>query len=553
MEYTGFDKYLEMSEDKADEIANEYVTKWEYLSGRRGNWENHWTEIAERIWPMHSNLFMSANSLQSEGDKRNREVFDSTPVLALQRFGAILDSMLTPRNQFWHQLKPSDRTLLKHKETLDWFQEVNNILFEQRYAPNANFASQNQMQYLSLGGYGTGCLFIDDLAGSPGIRYKNIHLSEIYLEENHQGIIDKVCRYFFLPARAAVQRWGDKLPKTIIEKAKTAPEEPFYFLHWVCPQTDKDPERKDYKGMDYVSYYISITERKTLSTGGYRRLPYATSRYFQAPQETYGRSPAMDCLPAIKTLNKQKETLLKQGQLATDPVMLVHDDGIMDGASLESGTFISGAITADGRSLAQPLAVGRIDIGLELMNEERKSINDSFLVNLFQILVETPEMSATEVMERTREKGILLAPTVGRQHSEYLGPVIDRELDILNRQGLLPPMPQYLIDAGGDYQVVYDSPITRTQKSEWAAGAMRTLEVAMQLSQATQDPTPLFYFNKDIMMPELAEIYGTPSKWMNSPEAVDQLKKQHQALQQAQLAIQAAPAAAGLAKAQSNS
>ena len=40
-----------------------------------------------------------------------------------------------------------------------------------------------------------------------------------------------------------------------------------------------------------------------------------------------------------------------------------------------------------------------------------------------------PQMTATEVIERTNEKGILLAPTIGRQQSEYLGPMIERELD----------------------------------------------------------------------------------------------------------------------------
>lgn len=45
----------------------------------------------------------------------------------------------------------------------------------------------------------------------------------------------------------------------------------------------------------------------------------------------------------------------------------------------------------------------------------------TLLVTLFQILTETPQMTAAEVVERTNEKGILLAPTVGRQQSEYLG------------------------------------------------------------------------------------------------------------------------------------
>lgn len=183
------------------------------------------------------------------------------------------------------------------------------------------------------------------------------------------------------------------------------------------------------------------------------------------------------------------------------------------------------------------------------MDAERMTINDTFLVNLFQILTESPEMTATEVMERTREKGILLAPTIGRQQSEYLGPMVDRELDILASLGLLPPMPQFLKDAQGDYTIQYDSPITRTQKAEWASGAMRTIELLMNVSQATGDPSKLFYINWDVAAPEIAAINGTPSPWINTQEQVDQMKAALSQQQQVNTAIQAAPAAAGILKA----
>lgn len=550
MGYSGFSVTDKVGEEYEKELALELCSQFEKLCSDRGTWESHWNEIADRVYPMHGSLFLSKMSLSTPGEKKNKEILDSTAVIALQRFGAILDSLLTPRNQFWHQLKPTDRTLLKDKNTMDWFSKVNTILFEHRYSPRANFASQNQNVYKSLGAYGTGALFIDDLSGSTGIRYRNCHLSEIYLQENHQGIVDRVCRHFSLTARQAVQQFGaDNLPAEMKERAKTQPEQTYVFLHWVLPRTDRDPQRKDFKGMEYASYYIAKQDKQIVQEGGYRTFPYAISRYEQAPQEVYGRSPAMDVLPAIKTLNKQKELVLKQGQLALDPVILVHDDGIMDGASVESGSYISGAISANGQPLVQPIPVGRIDIGKDLMDDERALINDTFLITIFQILTESPEMTATEVMERTREKGILLAPTIGRQQSEYLGPMIDRELDILSRQGQLPPMPPFLRDAQGEYSVIYDSPITRTQKGEWAAGAMRSIEMAMNIAGQMQDPSYLNFFNWSVIIPEIAEIQGTPSTWLNSAETVEQLRQQQAQAQQQQQAIEAAPAAAGMLKA----
>ena len=153
--------------------------------------------------------------------------------------------------------------------------------------------------------------------------------------------------------------------------------------------------------------------------------------------------------------------MLKQGHRALDPVLLAHDDGVIDGFTLQPGAINPGGVSSDGRLLVQPLPVGNVQAGKELMDDERQLINDTFLISLFQILTENPQMTATEVAERVKEKGILLAPTIGRQQSEYIGPMVERELDILGRQGKLPPMPRLLKSAQGQYKHVYDSPISK--------------------------------------------------------------------------------------------
>lgn len=559
---TGYDETLNVSPggkwmaketDEEDRICNKVIQEFNYLFGYRGNWNTHWTEIAQRIYPDHSYLFQNYSQLTQMGDKRMTQVYDSTGILALQRFGAILDSLLTPRNQFWHQLRPDDDVLLRDRSTMIWFEKANQILFDQRYEQMTNFASQNQEQYLSLGAYGTGALLVDYLQGKKGIRYKNVHLGQLYLMENHQGIVDTVIRHFIMTARQAVQKFGDALPETIRAAAEPFPERQFFFIHWVGPNEEREPDRKDYRGMHFASYYVAIEGRKLVARGGYRSFPYSISRYRQAPFEAYGRSPAMDVLPAIKTLNEEKKIVLKAGHRALDPVLLAHDDGVIDAFSLDPGSINPGGITKDGRLLVQPLPVGNLPDGKELMEDERKLINDTFLVNLFQILTENPEMTATEVMERTREKGILLAPTIGRQQSEYLGPLIDRELDILSQQDLLPPQPALLKSAKGKYKIIYDTPISRAQKADQVAGAMRTMESFMQYAQGTGDASILHLINIDVAGPAIADANGVPRSWINSHEKIAQLRQKMAQQQQMQTAIQAAPAAAGVIKARAAS
>src|SRR5262249_13680393 len=257
----------------------------------------------------------------------------------------------------------------------------------------------------------------------------------------------------------------------------------------------------------------------------------AIRRCDETPGEGCGRGPAQMVLPALKTLNAQKATFLKQGHRAADPVLLTADVGLVD-VNLRPGAINMGGLWSDGKPLIQVLPTGNIQIDEKMMLEERGIINDAFLVALFQILTDSPQMTATEVIERTNEKGILLAPTIGRQQSEYLGPMIDRELDVMAAQRLLPPMPPRLQEAGGSYQVIYDSPLAKAQRAQEAAGFVRTVETVKELVNITQDPSLLDRFDFDTATPAIAHIQGVPESWMSDDDAVA-AKRQVRGRQQA--------------------
>ncbi len=539
----------------ADPSAEQIIRRFEAAAGLRGNWESHWEEIARRVLPNYSNSFTSQGVTRTQGEKRTEDMVDATAALALPKFASVMESMLTPRTSRWHRLKPSDRSLLKNRNVRLWFEEVTDILFDYRYAPKANYASQAFECYQSLGAFGTGCMFIDRLQ-EGGVRYRSIHLGEIHFLENHQGIVDTAFRKFPMTARQAVQKFNkpsDKLPDTIREAANSTSqpakaEQQFWFIHCVKPREDYSPGRKDFKGMPYTSEYVSCDAKVIVREEGYGSFPYPIGRYVQAPGELYGRSPAMLALPSIKVLNDEKKTVLKQGHRAVDPVLLAHDDGVMDTFSMLPGAFNAGGVNADGKLLVHTLPVGNLALAKEMMQEEAATIKDAFLLSLFQILLETPQMTATEVLERTREKGILLSPTMGRQQSEFLGPQIERELDVLAQQGLLPPMPQFLRDAGGQYKVEYDSPLSRAQKAENAAGLFRTVDWLAATVNITQDPSPFDWIDWDEAMPDVMDINAVPEKWRSSLEKVQAKREGRSQAQASQQAIEAAPAAAAMAK-----
>lgn len=539
--------------EKATALATSLLREFALAEGKRGIWEKHWEEVALRVLPYYSTSFYSQGNLVP-GQKRSQQQFDVTANSALWKFAAAMESMLTPASNKWHKLRHPSLDLMKRRDVQLWFDAVNDALFYYRYSPSSGYQANQHDGYVNLGAFGTSSLFTDSYQDPlrprmKGLRYRDIPLGELYFAVNFQGQVDTVYRRFKRTLRQIEQRWPGALPDTYKSRLKDKPEDEVTLVHIVKPNPDFDPSILNAKAYRYASYYVLRETATLLNQSGYRCFPYSVSRYITAPGELYGRSPAMNVLPSITVLNEEKKTIIKQGHRTVDPVLLAHDDGIIDGFSMKPGAINYGGVNADGRPLVHALPVGNLAIGKELMDDERLAINDAFLVTLFQILVQTPQMTATEVLERAREKGALLSPTMGRFQAESIGPQIEREFDLLVWQGLIPPPPPALIEAGASYMVEYDAPLNRAMRSDEAAGTMRTFQWAAEIAAQTQDPSVMDFFDTDTIIPELMQINGAPHRFMRSADDVAKIRGQRQEAQAAQQLTQALPGIAALQKA----
>lgn len=530
-----------MTDSRADEIARRH----ERLKSERSIWDAHWQELAERIWP--DRALFTQKKAWTEGEKRTDKLFDATAALALTRFAAAMESMLTPRTAKWHRLRVADEDLNESPAVQRYLDEVTKILFRVRYSTTANYASQTHEAYMSIGAFGTGGLLIEDMLGS-GIRYKSLDLANVYVCENRHGIIDTVHRAFEYTARQAMQQFDPaRLPPKVREAAEKNPDTKFEFIHCVKPNEEMKRGDRGYRGMRFASYYICIDGKTVVEEGGYRTFPYAVGRYITTPGETYGRGPAMLVLPDIKMLNEMKKTIMRQAHLQVSPPLLLQEDGALQAFDLRPNALNFGGVDSLGNQLVHPLNVGGdTGLGLDLIEAQQQVINDAFLVTLFQILVEQPNMTATEAMLRAQEKGALLAPTMGRQQSELLGPQIERELDILAHAGMLPEMPEELLEAGGEVEIEYVSPLNRAQRAEDGVAIMRTLEAVAPMAQV--DPSVLKVYNMREAARELGEINGVPAKILRSDDEIAAMDAIEQEQLAAQQLLEAAPIAAQTAK-----
>jgi hypothetical protein len=528
----------------ADQLADDLIKEQENLASNRGVWENHWREVAERVRP-NQNFFQQRE--RPDGDKRNERIFDDTAPLALSKFAAAVISMSFPATQTWHKMTAHDEKVNKVQAVKLYLEQVNNILFKVRYAPQANFQTQSAETILDIGAFGTGIMLIDDVLGF-GIRYKAYPLAESYIAEDAHGRVDTLHRKFQMTVHQAVTMFGMSGLSEAMQKAyEINKTQKFWFLHCVRPNDDIIRGRRDAKGMKFTSAYIDAEGRKVLSEGGFRTFPFATPRFETSPREVYGRGPAIKVLPTIKTLNEMAKTILRAAQKVVQPPIMLTDDASLDSFDVRPNALNHGYIDNNGRALAQPFVTNaRVDIGLDMMNQLREAINDAFYVNLFRILVEEPQITATEAMLRAQEKGQLLAPTMGRIQSELGSVMIDRELDILERSGALPPMPRELAAAGGMLKVEYQSPLNQAQKAGAGIAIMNTIQAITPLAQV--DQKVLLRFNLPQAGAELADINGVPASILRSDDEIAALEQQADQTAKMQALLQAAPVAAQSAK-----
>lgn len=514
-------------------IAQEVVDITTKLEGEKSVYNEHCQEIAELLLPRQDQFF---DTKRPEGDKRTQKIIDSTSMRALEKFAAAYDSITTPRATKWHRLTTGDDALDNDKEVALYLDSVNQTLFDKRYNPNANFAGQNHECIMSVGAFGTGVLMT--IQQGRDILYRTSHIGEHNFLLNARGLIDVNYRKYRLTARQAQLQFGDNLPKNILRAAEKDPYERFWFIHCVMPNEERNPNVDDFRSAEFSSFYVAMDDVFLIEQGGFRTFPYHVDRYVTAPNETYGRSPAMTALPEMKMLNAIRKSDLRARHLNVDPPILSSDDTPFRRMALKPGMNMPGTLDPNGNPKMKPYQSGaNINVSNDSLNESREVINDAFLVTLFQILVDSPAMTATEVLQRAQEKGSLLAPTAGRRQSEFLYNMVQREIDILDWTGQLPEQPDVLREL--ELQIDFTAPLNLMQKSEEALAAERLVQDVIPLSQVEPSIVDTIDFDEYVNIKKNA--LGVPAKLVRSDEEKEVLRQTKAQQQQLQQAVAAAP------------
>ena len=526
---------------------------------KRSSRENGFRMASQYCLPEHYGAWQTEGPALVNGMQTvRRVVFDSTGMRSLPKYMSVLQRLATPDGQRYQTLTASNSYLMQSVAVRNYFESVTDLMFKYRQNSRARFRIAASEVYASIGAYGTGPIFVGKRRPNavypyPSMMYKGIMLRDIFILVDDNDEVHVVFRRFYLNKRMFMAKFPKAtLPKCFHvdgPKAESVVEE---FVHVVRVRSEgADPQALDARRHPVSASYINVKDQEYVEDEeGFQSIPYLTPRTFTVSGDPYGFSPAERVMSALGGASQMKKTQMKQGQKAVDPVLLTYDDGVMNGeVDLRPGAINPGGLDAQGRMLIQTLPSGDFRVSEKLLEDDRADIEDSFFVTLFQILNDTPEMTATEVIERVAEKTSLTSPTMGRLQTEFLEPCTEREIHCLTEMGLMPKMPPELVEAEGEYSIQYTSPQARNIHAEESAGFVRTVELTLNIVSQTGDPSPLDHFDLDKAIPELAYNQGAPARWMKDMKAVEAVRTQRAADMEKQQLIQNAGGLAQVAKA----
>lgn len=525
-------------------IADDHINRHATMVTRRSDFETYWQQVHDVAAPdatdFRSVAATGSNFMQEASAARaSKHLYDTTAVWCVDRLASGIESLIIPQSEYWHGYSLTDFT--KEDETDEeklFLERLRNLTFKLRYDADTGWTPAMQTAIRRCVAFGNAFVIVEEGWDKRAMfRYRYLPLNECYVAENQYYQVDTFHRLYTLTARQAMQKFGNKL-SPLIQRDANDPKQSgnlYKFLQCVGPRADYGMPSAGVLRAPFHSLHIEFDARRIVGESGFYEFPVIDFRWMPEPGRVYGEGPVMKCLADIQSLNQMGKNELIAGDQAYNPALLVADAGVMTRPNSAPGAIIYGGLNAQGQRRVEVLNSGqRLDFATMVKEAKKASVKESMYINLFALLVQNPQMSASEAMIRANEKGELLGPAgAGLQGS--LGRTNERELGIMTRRGIFARdqfrPPQSMADT--DVGPTFSSPLDRARQGKEVEGTMNLLNVIAPIAQI--DPSIVDNLEADEMVRGLSHRMGMPIKFVRDQKKVAAIRAQRQD-QQAQAA-----------------
>lgn len=510
--------------------------------------ENAIQEIVDLMQPFRGDIV----TRKPVGGKRVQGVFDSTATIAAQNFVNFLKGTILPSTTDWVVLSPP----VDHQGNLDIKDLLDSVTAKvHRALSDSNFYVQATAGLRDLSIIGNMALSVEPGPRSLNTRgdasfgrlsFEAVQFSRIWWTLDRNSIPILVVRLLPMVAVDAIQFFKLAEGSVVHDIADRNPMEQINVFHY-CYRRSLNivPAAGVHTNKPWVSDFILEHKGKPLTQlkqTGNRFCPYVVARWTVVDGEQYGRGQGHLIRGVAKGTNELKRQYINSTARDLNPPLMHESNAAVQ---LNSGP---GGITVlkTGRQAPQFLRSGSdYAAANKTMEDDKAEINAAFLADLISD-PETQPRSAEESRIR-RDKAIArLAGTADILDTEFLGPTIERVIEIMRVQKALPELDEIATIVGGPARIPisYSSPFFTALKAQAALKMQALVERRANLAQILGDPSIMDQIDLDAFGLLDAALSDVPAEMFRDEAEVAEIRQSRaeaRANQQAIEALKAVP------------
>ena len=491
-------------------------------------------EAMELVFPDRSGYTRS-----NEGAKKATKNWDSTATNAVVRAANRLSNEWTPQFSPFVEVglgaaaeAMDDDTFARSvgstkDERKRQFEAVSKVL--QAVLKGPGFATSANEFYLDWHFGEAAMIIMPSESNTTGpATFRAIPNSHFYAYEGPGGVHDRWFMWHELRASAITEEWKDaKLSEDLAKIVADTPDKIVKLVSVVYRDYDEKGQPYRYEVFHQVGRSTQrgarIVERLS------RTSPIVSARYFKLAGENRGRGPVLVAMPDIRTMNKVVEMTLRSVALALMGVYTV-TDGVEGEVAIKPLGMIKVRHNGgpNGPSLQRLDTPGRLDFGQVVMEKLQEAIRRT--IGEGGLPPEAgPIRTATEFIQRAKELVADQAGGLGRLYGEFIIPMVQRVIDILEQKAILPStgltIDQFLVE------VRMLSPLSRGEALQQVENIVKFVEM---LKMLMGDQGVMYEMKIDKTTEMLGDLMEIPKALRTTPDKKKEMEKAAAAVASAQ-------------------
>ncbi len=508
-----------------------------------------WQEIGDQFYPERAEFTVDRlGNVTGLAD----HLFATDPVLMRRDLGNAFSSMLRPRGREWFKLDCSEKLKKDNPEVLDWLDMASTVMRRAIYDKKARFVRATKEADHDFAAFGNAVISIEADYKTATLRYRAYHLRDCAWYENHDGIVDNLCRRIIMEPRQVKQKFSlptDKIHQKIHEACEKDRAITCTILHFLMPSDDYEYITKKGKPKKaYVSVYVDKENCEVIRETETDHFSYIVPRWAMVTGTPYAVSPAaIVALPDSRMMQSLARIIQEAGEKSIDPPLKATEEAIKGEVNMYAGgiTWVDREYDEKLGPAIEPMLLGKdAGLGIHMFDRIQLVLQNAWYLSKLS-LPQQQAKTAFETAQLVEEFIRGAVPLFEPAETEYNLPLLDLTAELLITAGAMgnpQDFPQAL--QGRELSFSFSNPL---QDASEKAKVLQYQTVTQLFAMGAQiDPGIKADLDMRTAFRDATNGAGAPADWLVDKKEADAANEQIAQQAQIQQGI-GAVGAAGLA------